>query len=54
MKVRIKPEEFDKYREYAVDFHGNRSHTEEEVDPEESTLDDWHNKTQGQATWILL
>ena len=46
MKVRIKPEEFDKYREYAVDFHGNVEHTEDEVDPNESTLDDWHTRHQ--------
>ena len=32
MKVRIKPEELDKYSEYAVDFHGNVEHTEDEVE----------------------
>jgi hypothetical protein len=44
MKVRIKPEEMDKYDEYAVDFHGLIDHTEEEVTPEDSALDDWHNR----------
>ena len=32
----------DKYDEYSVDFHGNVEHTEEEVDPNEITIDDWH------------
>jgi len=36
----------DKYDEYAVDFHGNIDHTEEEVDPNESTIDDWHTRHQ--------
>ena len=36
----------DKYDEYAVDFHGNVEHTEDEVDPNESTIDDWHTRHQ--------
>ena len=34
----------DKYDEYAVDFHGNVEHTEDEVDPNEATIDDWHTR----------
>ena len=36
----------DKYDEYAVDFHGNVKHTEDEVDPNEATIDDWHTRHQ--------
>ena len=34
----------DKYDEYSVDFHGHVEHTEEEVDPNEATIDDWHSR----------
>ena len=44
MKLRMNPKEFDKYQEYQVDFHGNVPHTEEEVDPNESAIDDWHSR----------
>ena len=46
MKVRIKPEDMDKYQEYAVDFHGNVDHTEDEFTDEDSKLDDWHTRHQ--------
>ena len=36
----------DKYDEYAVDFHGNIDHTEDEVDPNEATIGDWHTRHQ--------
>ena len=36
----------DKYDEYAVDFHGNIDHTEDEVDPNMATIDDWHTRHQ--------
>lgn len=36
----------DKYSEYKVDFHGLVDHTEDEVSPNDSTLDDWHTRHQ--------
>ena len=38
----------DKYDEYAVDFHGLVKHTDDEVSPEDSKLDDWHTRHQDQ------
>ena len=38
----------DKYQEYAVDFHGIVDHTEDEVTPEDSKLDDWHTRHRDQ------
>ena len=46
MKVRMKPEEYDKYNEYAVDFHGNVDHSDDEVEESDSKLDDWHTRHQ--------
>ena len=46
MKLRMNPKEFDKYHEYQVDFHGNVPHTEDEVDPNGATIDDWHTRHQ--------
>ena len=44
MKVRMKPEDLDKYKDYAVDFHGNVPHTDDEVEEGDSKLDDWHTR----------
>jgi len=36
----------DKYSEYAVDFHGIKDHSEDEIDPNAGNIDDWHNRHQ--------
>jgi hypothetical protein len=42
--IKTKKDPYDKYDEYAVDFHGLVDHSDEEVSEEDSTLDDWHTR----------
>ncbi len=38
-------DEFDKYEEFKVDFHGNEPHTDAEVDKEhDGKIADWHQR----------
>ena len=40
----LKKDPNDKYAEYEVDFHANETHSDNEVDPSEGKLSDWHER----------